>query len=231
MDGNMKRTFILPVAILVLAAAICPGSEEALEEEKPAEPVIDLKVHEVRIKATVCLARGILEFVTVVKGGREHEAVFSTTCRPSNLHMALLAIGMEPYALGGTSEMYQDGLKSRSRLRFEVEFEEDGRTRRIGVDKLLFNRETDSGAVEDAWVFTGSYFTEHDGKSVYVGDYSDVVMAVIPDRAAVIQLAVKTGNPYDGEDLGLEVNTEEIASVGTKVTLIFSPWHREKAKD
>ena len=221
----MRRFLVLMAGVLAIVLIGCEDGAQDKEpqvEQPSGELTIDLKRHEVKVKARICLTRGILEFVTVMKGGREHEAIFNTTCRPSSLHAALLGIGLEPHPVVAGS--YEDALKSKGRLKFEVEFEKDGKGRRVEAHKLLHNRETDNGKTKNAWVFAGSYFTEHQGKSVYAADHSDVVISIIPDSAAVIQLAVKSGNPYEGDNFGIEVKPDEMGSLEQEVTLIVSPW-------
>ena len=38
----------------------------------------------------------------------------------------------------------------------------------------------------------------------------------------MIQYGLASGNPYEGKDLGIEINEERIPKVGTKVNLVFS---------
>ncbi len=208
-------------------------SDSEASDSRPsvAKPVIDLKRREVKVKARICLTRGILEFATVIHGGREHEAIFSTGCLPSNLHTALLMIGMEPYSfVADNPGWYKKALKSKSRIKFEVEFDDRDQKRRVPVHKLLKNRETDSGDTEDAWVFTGSFFSKYQGKSVYAADHSDVVISIMAARAEVIQFAAKTGNPYQGEELGIEVVIGDTGKFGQEVMLVFSPWYLDESK-
>ena len=242
-DSNMKlsRAGVLTAAVLAVTLIGCGWGAPDVSQTNPddagdskgadakaevTKPVIDLKRQEVRVKVRVCLARGILEFITVMRGGRDHEAVFSTTCLSSNLHTALLMIGMEPYSfIPDNPGWYEKARKSKSRIRIEVEFDDQGQKRRVPIGELLKNREVKGGDTEDTWVFTGSFFRKHEDKSVYAADYSDVVISIIPAPEAVIQYAAETGTPYSSDNLGIEV-AGAIVEVGTEVMLVLSPWHR-----
>ncbi len=81
--------------------------------------------------------------------------------------------------------------------------------------------------VPDAWVFTGSFFTVHEGKQIYAGDHTDAVVSIVPAPAAVVRFAAPVGNPYEGEDFGLEVGDTAAGEIGDEVTLVFSPYSRE----
>jgi len=205
-------------------------SKSALIQFKGSGIEIDLKQHEVRMDADVCLAEGILEFLICLPDTYEHEAVFVTKCKPSLLHIALVLIGLEPsrFALGGFGWGDTGTGKDRSRVNMEVEYEENGRKTRCKVSELLVSREHEDGEVPDRWVFAGSIVVKLDGKKVYAADRHGVVAGIIPG-SGVIQFAEKTGNPYRNEQEGLEANSDTIPAKGTRVKLVFTPF-REVSK-
>jgi len=193
---------------------------------------VDIKKREARMDATVCLDAGILEYLVCLEGTFEHETVFSTRCRPSQLHLALLAIGLVPHPFRPDAGRWWETArqKQRSRVNIEVEYDQGGRKRRRRVSEFLVSRENEDGAVSDHWVFTGSVFFKHEGKNRYAADYSGVVIGIIPEGSGVIQFAEKAGVPYRGEDQGLEVNARTVPAAGTKVKLIFTPQEKKRKR-
>jgi hypothetical protein len=191
---------------------------------------VDVPKREVRMDAAVCLDEGILEYLVCLEGTFEHETVFSTKCRPSQLHLALLMTGLVPHPFKpGGDWWHRARARERSRVGIEVEFEQDGEKRRCSVAEFLVSRENDDGVVLDRWVFTGSVLFDHEGKSRYAADYSGIVVGIIPEGSGVIQYGERAGVPYQGDDQGMEVNARTVPAAGAKVKLVFTP-HDEKRK-
>ena len=184
------------------------------------------------IEGRVCLAEGILDFVAVIEKGREYESVLALKCKPSALHAALLAMGAKP----GPTPAFLRWRKKRedeappkrvgSKLLITVEWkDEDGKTRHVPAQSLLFNRKTKKvEPTSNPWIFTGSYFGKNlDGKQVYVADIDGAVISVVSDGGAVINLAEDAGNPYDDAEQGFVVNTKVVPKVGTPVKVTIRP--------
>src|SRR5271170_7097168 len=55
---------------------------------------LDLNDHQIRVQCEAVDANIPLEFICVVTGGNEYEAVLRTPARPSDIHVALLALGL-----------------------------------------------------------------------------------------------------------------------------------------
>jgi hypothetical protein len=62
--------------------------------------VVDRSAGEVRVEAEVAADRGWLEQAVCKAGTREHESLLAVAVAPSNIHAALLLIGLEPGAPG-----------------------------------------------------------------------------------------------------------------------------------
>ncbi len=110
----MKRIACMILAVCG-AAAYCAGRGEA-----PVSPAIsvdsapvaaasragrvvqlkhlkvDLAARQIIMDANVCRCTGYLEFLVCEFGTKEHESIFHTAARPSDLHAALLALGLAP---------------------------------------------------------------------------------------------------------------------------------------
>jgi hypothetical protein len=199
-------------------------------ETTPADAVVPLgpgisvntSKREAYLDATVCLRRGILEYVICRKHTFEHEAIFATEAKPSLLHTALLLIAGEPYAYSPTDDWpAQVREHPASVLDIEVEFDVGGTSQRHRLGQFARNRERQDGLVSDRWAFAGSVFYERDGKEYYAADSTGGVIGLTAKGASVVQYAEKAGVPYQGDDQGLECNEDALPPAGTTVRVIF----------
>lgn len=219
--------------LLLLLVGVTTAAIRA-EESAPQSPVavmksagiaLDVKKREVRIDAIVCLQRGILEYMVCLPNTFEHESIFSTHCTPSLLHLTLLTIGVEPCELDASGDWEKKICeKAQGRVRFEVEYEQDGKKVRRDVHELLVNRQGKEIETPVVWVFTGSFFGDRDNKRVYAADSVGSVVGLGLDGTSVLQIGKRTGNPYKGSDSGLKVNSDTMPARGTKVQLVFTPY-------
>ena len=179
---------------------------------------------EVLLDATICLRRGILEYLICKARTFEHESIFATSCKPSHLHAALLLIGVETLADADSYE-WPEKIRAHapSLLTVDVEFERDGALTRKPISSFVVNRERKDGLVPTRWVFAGSVFYQRDGQELYAADSTGGVIGLTPKGAAVVQYGERLGIPYQGEGQGLECATDAIPPVGTAVRVILSP--------
>lgn len=185
---------------------------------------VNLAKRQIAMDATVCLDVGILEYLVCRPRTFEHEAFFSTKCKPSLLHYFLLALDLEP----ASSDAQEDSTekprdKTKSRVRIEVEYEKNGKTIRQPINELLVNRERKDGVVSDSWVFAGSHVYREDERNIYAADITGAIIGLGIDGSAVLQFDGKIGIPYRGEDQGVRINTAICPPSGTRVRLIVSP--------
>ena len=233
MSTRRIGTMLMPLILGTLAGRPAPGEDAdplAPKSLKAAGIEVDVQKREVRLEATVCLSRGILEYLVCLPGTFEHETIFTVNCKPSQIHMALLAIGLVPRSFAPVLEGWEPTPEDKAALvSIAVEYEQDSKPQRRRIVEFLVNRERKDGKVADRWIFTGSDFFTSDGKARYAADITGVVIGLIPEGAAVVRLGEKAGVPYRGDDQGLEINADTIPPVGTKVRLIFTP-HDGKGK-
>lgn len=200
------------------------GTPSVTETLKSGGIHLDLKNHEVRVEATVCLDQGILEYIVCLPDTFEHEAIFCARCKPSLLHMSLLAVGLEPCPLDPIGLWRGKAREQpRSRVQIEVEFEKDGKKQRSRMSEFLVNRQQKNVVVPEEWVFTGSYFGRRKDKPVYAADVVGGVIGLGLEGASVMQFGEDMGNPYQSDEQGLEISTDKVPAKGTKVQLIFTP--------
>jgi len=200
------------------------GAPPGTDTIKSAGIQLDVKNREVQVEATVCLDRGILEYLVCLPNTFEHEAIFCVRCKPSVLHLSLLAVGLEPCPLDPIGLWRGKAREQpRSRVHIEVEYEKDGKKQRSRISEFLVNRQQRDVVVPDEWVFTGSYFGRRKDKPVYAADVAGGVIGLGLEGASVMQFGEDLGNPYQSDEQGLEINTHKVPAKGTKVQLIFTP--------
>ena len=177
-----------------------------------------------------CLEKGILEYFAVAEGGKTYESAIVILCEPSDLHLALLAVGCEPgdvpkEAMGDFIEESpgQTDEKPESRLDLFLEWTAQGKSVRVRAEQLLFSIAEKQPAEQTHWTFTGSYFRQdNQGRQYYEADAYRSVIAVWFDPSAVINLPVAAGNPYRGPS-GFSINTDVLPK-NPKAKLIILPY-------
>lgn len=198
---------------------------------------VDRESRQVKIDAEVCLEEGILEYVVCKPNTFEHEAIFTTEASPELVHAALLLAGLKPTPQRkGLDEIwFRNALKQdHSRVKIEVEWKDQGKLQRKSLTDLLRSRvdveslpagggDVDAEARE-AWVFAGSFMDRkrENNEPFYAANLSGILVGIWPEMSAVIQYGIPSGNPYEGEHQGFEIDKDEVPALGTKVSLIFS---------
>lgn len=228
---------VLSVGLVILMLSVSTGRGascgDVLASRAPLSAIvtpgltIDVAAHEVRLEATVCLGRGILEYLLCRPGTFEHESLFTSICTPSHLHMALLVIGCDALPCMGDDAWAATVLEHPSaQLRIEVAYEVQGIPTRHPLSAFLVNRERTDGLVSDRWVFGGSLFVHQAGAEFYAADRTGAVIGLTPRGAAVIQYGQLLGNAYQGDDQGLAIAEQAECphlTPGTAVHLIITP--------
>ncbi|MDA0837603.1 MAG: YdjY domain-containing protein [Planctomycetota bacterium] len=186
---------------------------------------VDLKKREVRLEASVCLKKGILEYLVCRPNSYEHESIFVTSTKAQYLHLALSLVGLRESTV--SPPLFFLLAKSRklqhSRIGIDVEYKVDGKEVRCRLSKLLVNRADKETELPNEWIFSGSQVLEKNGKTIYAADDSGAVVSIVPNGNAVVQFGEETSNPYQGEDKGMEANPNAVPAVGTLVKLVFKP--------
>ena len=113
-----NSSWICVAALAMASACAAQDARPTPQQDKPEAPILGgVKIlpdkKGLELTGTVCLQKGLLDFVAVKTGGREYESALALDVHPSALHASLLAIGAKP----GPTETF---LKWR-RLRDEQE--------------------------------------------------------------------------------------------------------------
>jgi len=228
----MRRiTVIAMLTLCALAPGAARGGEPPPEELSALRGIaIDLKAHRLTIEGRVCLDNGVLEYLAVVKGGKEYESVLALKCQPRGLHAALLLIGAVPGDLdprfaedAALPDTVTPKGRAGSRVNIRVRWKQGDLSKEVPATSFLLNRKTNQPPPPMPWVFTGSYFIKDPdtGKEVYMADLDGSLVASFYDPTALLNLPAAAGNPYRGDRLGFALNPDTVPPVDTKVEVIF----------
>ena len=218
----MMRSGLLTTAVLLLAG-VARG-------QAPVDRVtIDAETREVRVPGEALQVDMPLEFICVVAGTADHEALLRTRVQPSQVHAALLGIGMEPGRPLRYSEAADRWLPPEGPpLRVEVEWQGlDGTTHRERVGRLVRNVETKEAMPPRHFVFVGSRMFGENGMGGYAADATGQVVSLVNFDSPVIDVAELASNA--NETLEWEVDPDAMPPQGTPVIMILSPVGAEPA--
>ena len=183
-----------------------------------AQVEIDRDAREVRVACEALRVDMPLEYVCVVAGTADHESLLRTRAAPSAVHAGLLALGLEPGRPLRFNEAAQRWIApSGPPVRIEVEWEQDGRTRRERVGRLVRGVETGEPMPPRSFVFVGSRPFQ-DG---YAADATGQVVSLVNFEYPVLDVGELASSA--NETLEWETDPDAAPPAGTAVTMILSP--------
>ena len=213
----MRVTWII-VALLISIAA---RGEVAASQPLGKLPFItvDAKRKQVRVECEALHVIAPLEFFCCVAGTNEHESVLRSKVKPSDLHLALLMLGLEP----GKPVSYSEATKKWTPphgppLNITCEFEKDGKPVSVPAYRLMRDIKTQKEMPPITWIFTGSR-TMEDG--VYAADTTGYLISLVNFELTVIDVPDLASSA--NETLEWEINPKVMPEKGTKVTLVIEP--------
>ena len=181
----------------------------------------DPKKRQVRVDCEALAVESPLEFFCVKTGTSEHESVLRSPVTPSDLHTALLAVGLEP----GRPVTYSNSLKKwlpprGAPLHISIEWTDpkSGKAVAVPAHKLMRNVKTKKPMPTLTWVFAGSRVM-NDGK--YAADVTGYIVSVVNFDLTMIDIPeIKTNA---NETLEWERNPDTAPPGGTKVVMVIEP--------
>ncbi len=220
------RLFASRIPRLISVLSICViASLPACAQDQPAKigklpgVTFDIKNKQVRVDAESLDVDAPLEFFCVLTNTSEHEAIMRSAVKPSDLHTALLAIGLKP----GKPVEYSEAAKKWSPpqgppLQIHAEWEKDGKTVSVPAYRLMRDSKTKKPMRAMTWVFVGSKQMK-DG--TYAADATGYIISVVNFDLTVIDIPDLASNA--NETLEWERNPDTAPPGGTKVTLVIEP--------
>ena len=201
-------------------AATQPVEPQPVDSVRPFQPgvSIDWRNHAVLADAQVVLVAGPLEFLACFPG-KEHESVLRFEASAAHVYMALGLVGLQPGRPPRWDEDRQRYLPPEGDLvDVWIEFEVEGRTRRVNGFDWLLTTEYSRPPVERPWIFAGSKPLPDGGLAA---DRTGEGLAVVDMPNCL--LALSRSHVSRNDDLWAEANTAAIPPVHTKVRVILTP--------
>ena len=216
----MRFPLRLIIALLLLPAcalaqlATQPGVAKNLPHIN-----VDVKARQVRVDCQMLGVEAPLEFFCVLSGTNEHESVLRTSAKPSNIHLALLMLGLEPGEPVKFSEAAKKWMPPHGPpLSITVEFKKDGKLIRMPATRLMRSIKTKDAMPQHAFIFAGSQLGP-DG--AYAADITGYVVSIVNFDLSLIDVPQLASNA--NETLEWQVNKDVGPDAGAPVTMIIEP--------
>lgn len=186
-----------------------------------------------------------LEYLACSPGTKEYESLLALYSKPSNIHIALLSIGLEPK---GFIKRKRKGIvvyfpnPKAPKLQIYIVWKEKGKIKKRKIESLIWNKTHQASFLELAkkniytkmyWLFSGSreikQFDFNTGEftntRVYAADQFGTIIGLQYDVNSVITLPFFIGDKW--ENIEAYANAKEVPKPKTKVTLIIKPYNRK----
>ncbi len=216
------------LCVLALGAALLGAAPAAAQKDKaPAAITVDRAKRTVTVPAKVAprkindpAYKGLIYPIEVIatypfpRGKKAHETVVTIDVKPSDVHKALVDLGLKPGA-PATEKANATGPE----VKIFVEFLSGGRpTKRVPIERVLMDRRTEKPMPKVKWHFTGSArrATEPD---VYQADRTGTLIAIFPvTDETVFQTNLTLA---DEKYVKLETDKKLLPPEGTAVNLVI----------
>lgn len=221
-----RRIISALVLLLISLSSACAGSQTATgpatqpgRTQKLAHIDVDVKSKQIRVD---CIMLGVnvpLEFFCVVTGTNVHESVLRTDAKPSDLHLALLMLGLQPGEPVHYSESTKTWLPPHGPpLSISAEFVKDGKTVRVPAARLMRSIHDKKSMPQHPFIFAGSRVAP-DG--TYAADVTGYVVSIVNFDLSMIDVPELASNA--NETLEWEIDKDAAPPAGTPVTMIIEP--------
>lgn len=217
----MRRWMVLFAWMLAAPPALVPsalGQQDGVVKLNAIE--VDTKSKLVRIECTAVAPDMPLEFFLVSRNGPDHETVLKTDARPSDVHAALLMIGLEPGSPvrpdpAGKGWLAPHGPPLRMRASWTSA---DGKQIDEPAERLIRSIETKQPMPPIVFVFTGSKIND---RNEYVADLTGYVASIVNFELTPIDVPRLASS--DNATLEWEYNVDVAPPRGTNVVLTIEP--------
>jgi hypothetical protein len=199
MTPRLRFGWALGIVLAQTCCLVIPFSVRAEEAKAQGGKVgklpfvtFDAKRKQVRVE---CEALGVdapLEFFCVRNGGSEHETVLRTAAKPSDIHTALLAIGLQPGKPLSYSEAANKWIPPQGPpLDINLEWEKDGKAVRVPAYRTMRDLKTKKEMKATHWVYCGSRVMD-DG--AFAADVTGYVVSVVNFDLTLIDIPELASN-------------------------------------
>jgi hypothetical protein len=182
---------------------------------------LDVKKKTVEFDGVFCIGDCPLELLICQNEAQAYESLISSPCKPSDLHLALLALGLKPHERDEKDE--GKILREGDPVDLSLRYARDGKTVTVEPRELILNARTKKHIDATAWVFYGSIlypeFRDQPSRRIYLADAEKRIIGLIGEMVSVIDISRSSAMQYGD----LAIDTQAAPPKGTKVTVIVRP--------
>lgn len=227
------------------------AADGAKPDETPAQPKVegntlvfdggerlDLEKQVLILQGRICLQKGPIELFACAPGGKDHESIVLLDCKPQNVHLALISLGLRDRSElgeGGPKYLGDPTRPVGDRVVVELEFEKDGKTQRVRAEDLVLNLASNQPMDRAGWVFTGSSFAPEldpetgkpTGRKVYLANRYRSLITTYHDHTTLIDNPTLDG----GNDELFVANSAALPPAGTAARVFIRVPTEEEARE
>lgn len=218
---------LLPLAVLCLA---CAAAEAAAPAKKPGPAKfphlrLDLKAKTIEFDGTFLVADYPLELLVTLGAMRDYESLITTRCKPSTLHVAMLALGLKPMV----RDKKDPGkiLRQGDPVEILLRYTHNGKEMTKKPHELMLDVNAKKHLPPLPWVFYGSFWYptgEDKTKLDYLGDAEGSVLGLLGEMRSVVDVRGDVTLEYGM----IEIDAKLAPKQGTKITIVVRPAARKK---
>lgn len=224
----MKKKILLSNLFSVFLILSFPSTAEEANQNLPSirkvgeakfqfgEILLDQHKRIVEFNATSNQKNGLIEYALVHETGKTHESLFRTKVRPQILHASLLLL-KQPVESRFFENLWSEEPRKldlgKSRIRTEVQWDQNGTLHTCSLEELSLNTKDKSSLRDGAFIFTGSKKIE----GTYLAELSGSMIAVYADEEAVINSSDHDSN---NDDVWI-ANEKQMPELETPVRIRF----------
>jgi hypothetical protein len=180
---------------------------------------VDIAAKRISIDCQALSVKTPLEFFCVQDGGNEYESVLRTPAKPSDIHFALLMLGLTPGAPATFDPARKLWLPPHGPpLRISCRYVLNGKDRNVSACRMMRSVKTHKEMPPTVWVFDGSRVMP-DG--LYAADMTGYVVSICNFDLTMIDVPALVSNA--NETLEWEINPDTVPPKGSDVTMIIEP--------
>jgi hypothetical protein len=220
------------VCLLALSALALSASPARGQKDKPAAGLaVDKEKRTITIPAKVAPRKiddprykeiypiEVIATYPFPRGKKAHETVVTIEVKPSEVHKALVNLGLKPGAPASTDKDEARGPE----VKIFLEVPGPGKSKkRFPIEQVLVDRKTKLKMPKVKWRFTGSTLSKPDpGKDekVYAADQSGTLIAIFPVTDETVFQSSLTLK--DEKYVKLEVKEKVLPEVGKPLSLVI----------
>jgi hypothetical protein len=182
---------------------------------------VDTAKKEISVRGTVTAAR-TLEFIASTKGGfTGYESALELDTTAISFNLALILIGLDREHAVHPRFHFDPTPPKGDPVEIWVEWDENGTTRKVRAEQLVYNERTQHTIPEGPWVYTGSVFVEQ--VHAYLADIEGALISFVHTPAPILENPTAVMGPYGANRLNPALNLK----AGTAVTLTVRALQQE----